>query len=110
MAYRYNPFTQNLDYYQTGSGPAPTPNFEQTFNANTDWGSASGGFYTITIPASTHLKGGSPVIQIFELIGSDYDVVDTTLYIDSNTNSISFKALENPDSRFAGKIIIADNV
>lgn len=111
MPYRFNPFTSNFDYYATGSGPAPvqSPNYVQTFNATTDWGSSLGGFYTIVIPVSTHGKGSNPVIQVFELIGSDYDIVDTTIFIDSITSSISIKSLQSPDSRFQGKIIISEN-
>jgi hypothetical protein len=111
MPYRFNPFTSNFDYYVSGGGPAPTqtPNYVETFNATTDWGSPVGGYYTITIPLVTHSKGSNPVIQIFELVGTDYDVVDTTLFIDSLTGAISFKALETPDSRFQGKIVISEN-
>lgn len=109
MPYRLNVFTGNLDYYESSSGPGvQSPNYVQTFNATTDWGSPSGGYYTITIPLVNHAKGGNPVIQVFELTGTDYDVVDTTIFID-NTNSISIKALETPDSRFAGKIVISEN-
>lgn len=110
-SYRFNPFTQSFDYYEPSSGgPAvQSPNYIQTFNATTDWGSASGGYYTITIPVATHVKGANPIIQIFELVGSEYDVVETTVYIDSVTNAISFKALETPDSRFQGKIVISEN-
>jgi hypothetical protein len=105
----FNPFTGNFDYVETG-GSGGLPNFEQTFNATTDWGSPSAGYYTITIPAATHLRGANPVIQVFELVGSDYDVIDTTIFIDSLTNAISIKSLQSPDSRFAGKIIIANNI
>lgn len=105
----FNVFTSNFDYVESGGGGG-SPNFEQTFNATSDWGSPVGNYYTITIPAATHLKGGNPIIQVFELVGSDYDVVDTTIFIDSGTNAISIKALQSPDSRFAGKIIISDNI
>lgn len=112
MPWKYNPFTQNFDYYESGGGPTPpvqSPNYVQTFNATTDWGSPSGGFYTIVIPVATHAKGNNPVIQIFELVGSDYDIVDTTIFIDNVTSAISIKSLESPDSRFQGKIVISEN-
>jgi hypothetical protein len=109
MPYSFNPFTGNFDYYETGGGSPQTPNYVQLFNATTDWGSPSGGFYTITIPLATHNKGNNPVIQVFELNGIDYDIVDTTIYIDSATSAISIKALQSPDSRFEGKIVIGEN-
>lgn len=107
----FNAFTGNFDYIGTGSGPAPvpSPNYVQTFNATTDWGSPSGGFYTIVIPVATHAKGSNPVIQVFELNGLDYDIVDTTIFIDSITSAISIKSLDSPDSRFQGKIVISEN-
>ena len=107
MPYRFNPFTSNFDYYS--SGGAQSANYVLTFNNSTDWGVASGGYYTITILQGTHNKGTDPVIQVFELNGTDYDVVDTTVFIDSITNAISIKALETPDSRFQGKIVISEN-
>lgn len=110
MPWRFSPFTGTFDYYESGSGSpvVQSPNYVQSFNATTDWGSAVSGYYTITIPAVSHTKGSNPIIQIFELNGSDYDVVDTTVFID-NINSVSIKALESPDSRFAGKIVISEN-
>lgn len=107
---KFNPLSGQFDFVGTSGGPVvQSPNYVQTFNATTDWGAASGGFYTITIPLATHSKGNNPVIQIFELIGSDYDVVETTVFIDSVTGAISFKALQSPDSRFQGKIVIGEN-
>lgn len=109
MSIKFNPFTGTFDYVGTSGGSGTqSPNYVQTFNATSSWGSSVGGYYTITIPVSSHAKGSNPVIQVFELNGSDYDVVDTTIFID-NTNSISIKALQSPDSRFAGKIVISEN-
>lgn len=104
----FNPISGQFDMVSDGAG-TQIPNYVQTFNATTDWGVASGGFYTITIPLATHNKGSNPVIQVFELVGSDYDIVDTTIFIDSVTSAISIKALQSPDSRFQGKIIISEN-
>jgi hypothetical protein len=108
---KFNPFTGNFDFVEAsgGGGGVQLPNYVQTFNTTTDWGSASGGYYTITIPLASHTKGNNPVIQVFELVGSDYDVVDTTIFIDSVTSAISIKALQSPDSRFQGKIVISEN-
>lgn len=107
----FNPFTGNFDFTDSGgSSPAvQSPNYVYTFNATTDWGVATSGFYTITTLLATHAKGSNPTIQVFELVGSDYDVVDTTTFINSITGAISIKSLESPDSRFAGKIIVSEN-
>jgi hypothetical protein len=106
---KFNPFTGNFDMVSGTTVGSQSPNYTQTFNATTDWGSASGGYYTITIPLATHGKGSNPVIQLFELNGSDYDAVETTVFINNSTSAISFKALQSPDSRFQGKIVISEN-
>lgn len=111
MPYKFNIFTGTFDYYESGGGGpgVQSPNYVQLFNATTDWGSPSGGYYTISIPLANHAKGNNPVIQVFELVGSDYDLVDTTIFIDSGTSAISIKALQSPDTRFQGKIVISEN-
>ena len=87
----------------TGGGSAET--FTQSFNATTDWGVASGGFYTIAIPQSTHGKSVSPLVQLYEVAGSDFDQVEAEIVITS-AGDVDIKVTEVIDSRFAGKVVI----
>jgi hypothetical protein len=81
--------------------------YEETFNATTDWGAASGGFYTITVAASTHLKGLNPTWKLFEVDGSTYTETHADKEWFDNTNgNVSIRTLETPDTRFAGSLWI----
>lgn len=88
-----------------GGGGSSSP-YTQLFNSTSDWGSASGGYYSISITQSTHEKGTSPSIQIFELVGSDYEQVDVDTVLVSSTGDITIKVTQTLDTRFAGKIVI----
>ena len=89
-----------------GGGSTGATTYVQTFDASSAWGSASGGFYTITITAGTHSKGVNPQVQIFENNSGSFDDVDVDrLRVDSSGN-ITFRVPDSPDSRFAGKINI----
>jgi hypothetical protein len=82
--------------------------YTQTFNATTDWGTASGGKYTITISGTTHNKGVNPQIRIQEDLGSELDniVEPDDLITNEATGDISFSVPEIPDYRFAGIITV----
>jgi len=84
-----------------GSGSIP---YSSTFNATTSW-SLSGGEYLYSIPETTHGKGTSPMVQVFELIGSDYFEIQTAIKIETN-GDITIIVNETPDLRFQGKVTI----
>jgi hypothetical protein len=74
-----------------------------TFNATTDWGSASGGYYTITY---THNIGSTSVmVQVWDTTSGQSLVFPDSINI-IDTNNINIKVLETPDNRFAGKICV----
>lgn len=104
MSITFNPFTGQFDYLGAG-GSAPV-NYYSLFNSTTDWGAASGGFYTITIPSSTHGKGNNPMVEIFELNGGNYEKVFVDQVLISAIGDISFRVPSSPDLRFIGKIVI----
>jgi hypothetical protein len=81
--------------------------YPETFDATSSWGSASGGYYTITILASNHKRGTNPVVGgIFKESGSDYIQIEVdSIKVLANGN-IEIKVIENPDGRFAGKILV----
>ena len=80
--------------------------YVQTFNATTDWGTPSGGYYTIAILAANHNKGTNPIIQIYEQVGADFDLIQPDRIRVTSTGQIEFRVTEIPDNRFAGKYII----
>lgn len=84
----------------------PVERFVSTFTATTEWGTASGGFYTITVTEATHGRGVQPLVTIQELSGSDYiNVSPHSILILANGN-ISISVPDSPDLRFAGRMII----
>lgn len=89
------------------SEQAAAARFTQAFNATTDWGSASGGFYTITIAAASHLKGEFPDAQAWYDNGTAYEsntIADVRII--KTTGAVELKATSTPDNRFAGLLFI----
>lgn len=83
-----------------------SPRYVETFDATTDWGAASGGYYTITIPQATHTRGTSPQVDLFELSGSDYIKVEADEVKVLANGNVEFRVPEDPDCRFAGKAVL----
>jgi len=108
MGLKLNIFTGQLDFVGTPGGGSSIPNYQHTFNSTTDWGSPSGGIYTITIPVGTHGKGTNPLVQTWELVGSDYILIGIAIKVDLSGN-VSIEVLQTPDNRFSGKLLIAEN-
>lgn len=110
MGLTFNPITGQFDIKGT-SGGSPTvqnPNYQLIFNSTTDWGSPSGGIYTMSIPASTHGKGTKPIVQVLELNGGSFIMIGLASKMDASGN-ITLEVNQTPDNRFSGKIIIAEN-
>jgi len=83
-----------------------TSRYIDTFNATTDWGAASGGYYTYVLSQATHTRGTSPQVDAFELSGSDFLQVDADeLKVLANGN-VELRVPEVPDCRFAGKMVL----
>ena len=114
MGIVYNPLLgSGLDLVGTSSGGGGTthPNVEVNFNSTTDWGSASGGIYTITISGPTHNKGPKCIVQVQELIATNtYQIILIPIEINSVTGDIKIEVTETPDARFAGRCIIAEDI
>ena len=77
------------------------------FTATTEWGTAAGGYYTITVTAATHGIGSNPVVSVQQLTGSDYLIVDSDLTKIFANGNISIRVPETPDLRFAGRLVIS---
>ncbi len=89
----------------TNGGFAP---YTQSFNSTTDWGSAAGGLYTITVAAATHGKGTNITsLEAFEDDGTSYvSVAPDTLKWNKSTGAVSISVSDSPNGRFAGTLII----
>jgi len=82
----------------------------QDFNNNSDWGSPSGGFYTITIPESTHQRGAILwSVGIYQVSGGDLILTQVNELIIDGSGNVSFNVTEDPDGRFAGRVLILGN-
>lgn len=103
----FNPFTGQLDVTGTSSSAPSVPvKYILTFNNTSDWGAASGGYYTITVPVGTHGLGINLTPVVFELSGVDYIQVTVDELKVNNVGDISIRVLEIPDLRFNDKLII----
>lgn len=69
-----------------------------------DWSGPINGEYTLAIAYSTHLIS-NPVVSCYETNGSTFDLVLTSVNVDSFFNVV-VKTSQIPDTRFLGKIII----
>lgn len=103
-----NPFSGDLDFTgAAGASPSgPAERYTETFDATTDWGSASGGLYTINILVATHGKGINPNVLVFEDVSGNFEKVEPNQTIIDASGNISITTLETPDTRFAGKILV----
>lgn len=90
----------------TESEQSEAERYVATFNATTDWGSASGGYYTFGVLASEHLLGSNNQIYVEEYNGSLYYGGDVVTPIQNAAGDITIKVPEDPDLRFAGRLII----
>lgn len=95
---------EQINATSSGGGGSSTP-YSQTFNDSSDWTGPSLGFYTITILETTHDKGTTPIVQVYELISSDYEEVITDIVINSS-GDITIRVTDNIDTRFAGRIVV----
>jgi hypothetical protein len=83
-----------------------TARFTATFDASTDWGAASGGYYTQVITQATHTRGTSPQVDVFEESGSDFVKVDLDELKVLANGDVELRVPEDPDCRFAGKVVM----
>lgn len=81
--------------------------YELAFNDSTDWGSAAGGYYTISVAVATHAQGAQPIVHIYELEGSDFVEVSVDQVKIAADGSVSFRVPEVPSGLFAGKVKIS---
>ena len=80
-----------------------TGKFEKIFAVN-DWFLNLDGDYELLIPAAEHTLGNNVAIVVEELVGSDYEQVETVI----RKNAGDIKILINNDLRFVGRVLIKD--
>lgn len=88
-----------VDTLESGSGAT----YKVDKNATTDWGSASGGEYTITIAAGTHGKGTQPDISIYRVVSGQRipATAEFSTNIAVSNGDITIKVPDSPDGRAA---------
>lgn len=86
----------------SGSNPASVVSFIVG-----DWSGPSLGEYTITILATTHDRGTSPMVQVFEKVGSDFEEIEIAVEVTA-IGDVILKVTETPDLRFEGKVLIGE--
>lgn len=87
----------------TFANPA-TKVYTKTFDATSQWGTASGGYYTISF---THNLGSLAVVPfVFDLTSGQISTQPDRVIVD-DINTVSIRTLSDPDDlRFAGRIVI----
>lgn len=106
MAVTWNPLNPfGLDFTGAGGSGGPAGRYISSFNATTDWGSPSGGNYSITITNATHARGVNPNIQVFENIAGVFSQVGVEINV-NGSGDVTIKVNQVPDLRFAGVILI----
>ena len=88
---------------EVSGGGSSTP-YTATFTAGSFTG-PSGGEYSITTLQSTHSKGTSPIVQVYEKIGSNFFEIQLSIEVNP-TGDVIISVNEVPDLRFEGKIVI----
>lgn len=87
-------------------GEVVASRYTSTHDATTDWGAASDGYYTISITAATHGRGTSPNAEFYETDGTDQIAVMPDRVLVAANGDVSFRVPEDPDLRYAGKVVI----
>ena len=100
--------SQILSRFLSSSNGGALP-YTQTFNSTTDWGSASGGLYTINVAATAHGKGTNiRRVEVYEDDGTSYvQTSPDTLKWNKSTGQVSISVSDSPNGRFAGIVIIS---
>lgn len=93
-----NDATSTIDFVAVGGGGGS--NYSLDFLI-ADWGTPSGGFYTISVPFLTHLHA-NPSVSVLEAGEEVFVNVDI-----DGSNNVSITIPENPDVRFDGTLIIS---
>lgn len=101
--FKFNPVTGNLDLSGGSTSPASI-RYTATFNNTTDW-TLSSPNYIRTILASTHGRGTTPNVSVYELNGSDYDLVNILVQINAS-GDVTLFVNSSPDTRFTGLVLI----
>lgn len=108
MGVIFNPFIGNLDFTGTGGGGGggTADRYIENFNDTTDWSGPSSGLYSLVVTAATHTKGTNPNVQVYELVSGSYEQVQPNSIVINMSGDITITALETPDTRFTGLILV----
>ena len=71
-----------------------------------DWGAAVGGYYTLTVPASTHGKSQVSDVRMWEQIGPALLHVNPHDWTELANGDVEIAVMSVPDGRFDGRLDI----
>ena len=71
-----------------------------------DWGAAIGGYYTLTVPASTHGKSQVSDVRMWEQSGADLLYVKPHDWTVLTNGDVEIAVMSVPDGRFDGRLDI----
>lgn len=103
MGFKFNPLTGQLDIDNDSGAVAAS---ETPFDATTSWGTASGGYYSLTVTAAVHSKGVNPIVKIYKEDGVDFVEIEVDQVKINALGDITIRVPEVPDLRFAGKLVV----
>ena len=97
--------TWHVDFLEEADS-IPTERYVSTFNATGDWGTVSGGYYTIEVTEVTHGRGTNPVVMCRAKSGSDYIAVNPDRIMVLADGNVQIRVPQIPDLRFEGQLIM----
>lgn len=93
----------NVDWATISGGGGGSSAIDITFNATTDWGAPSSGYYSFLF---THaLASNTLLVTVWDETGAPVQVFPEIIER-TNTNTVTIKVPSSPDERFAGRIVV----
>ena len=75
------------------------------FDATASWGTAAGGYYTITVTAATHGRGVNPSVVLEVISSTDHIVVSADRVLIESNGNVKIRVPDTPNLRFAGRAV-----
>lgn len=98
----------NGSAWTTPLEPGGLATYTESFNATSDWGSASGGEYTITLLEATHGLGADVSVEVWDTTTNSGFRTSWSgdVQVETASGDITIKAQETPDARVALFVIV----
>ena len=83
----------------------PSERYVHSFNATTDWGDVSGGYFYITVTAATHGRGAQPSVSVREIVGTEHIQVSPDRLVVEDSGNVVIRVPADPNLKFAGEML-----